>query len=136
MKNGDPIRIGFDAAASSTSSSTLNLYTPGTNTLYTMLPTDFLYITSLLCNSAGAVDLLAAAAGASAAASSTLLASFNSTGFWEEVGSEALSGPQGVQPSVLATAGAPSTKITGTGFIVRSPGTTRPNFMNSQVPTG
>lgn len=132
--NGDPIRIGLVATPGATSVS-IGLYLPGTNTLYAMLPTDFLFITSLRCTANGEVDLLSAAAGASAVSASTLLASFQSTGYWKEVGSEALSGPQGVLPSVFTPVNTTAVALSGTGFVQHAPAITRPAFLAPLTPT-
>jgi hypothetical protein len=150
--HGIPVRLGFVGSTGSTSVA-ISLIIPGSaNTPYNFLPTDTLYITSLVGGTAtstgGAVtnsvngQLLAAAAGASTAFSSTLLFSWGLVGSFTDVGSEALACPQGVIPSILqnqivSTSGLGNTLfLSGCGFVVNAPAVTRPAFMNAQVPTG
>lgn len=148
---GDPVRLGFFGSTGSTSVA-IGLFYPGTNSTYPFAATDFLYITSLHATgttSTGAApingliaSLLSVAAGASTATSSTVLAAIASASIsFTDVGSEALSGPQGVIPSILpntlnTSASTYTLSLTGCGFVVHSPGTTRPSFLNSQQPTG
>jgi hypothetical protein len=151
---GDPIRWAFYGSTGSTSQA-ISLFYPGTNSTYTLLATDFVYFTSFMecvlgnnvtaANGTGGWALLSLAAGATSTsfAASTLLmtggSAATSAHLWAAADmSEAISGPQGVLPSILAS---PTNStifyaVVGTGFVVHSPGTARPSFLNSQVPTG
>jgi hypothetical protein len=73
--------------------------------------------------------------------SSTLLLSFSgatAASFWHEELSEALSPPQGIVPSVLGSSSTAVQAISGTGFVVHSPGYTQPwqitNVPGQQIP--
>lgn len=125
MQNGDPVRIGFVGTPGSTSAS-LGLFVPGSNNPAAFDQFSFLYITSLLCEANGVANIIFLPAGSSTLVSSTIAASFLSTGNWHDGHGEAMSGPQGVIPSVYTPVSTTAVNITGTGMICRSPGYIQP----------
>ena len=151
MVHGDPIRYAFYGSTGSTSQS-IQLFVPGSNSTYSLLPTDFLYLDSFNGSAISATGtalangfigaLLSAPAGQSTILQSTLMLPFGTAGTdWHSGHSEGMSGPQGVLPSVLgnpisANGSTANLAVAGTGFVVHAPGVTRPTFLNSQVPTG
>lgn len=136
-KHGDPLRFAFVGSTGSTSVP-LGVFIPGSNTPYIPSPTDFFYLESLIAWSPdNATMSVVSATGITFAqiTSSTILLSFNpGLGFWEDVSSEALSGPQGVVPSVIASISTAMCLVGGTGHVVHSPGTSRPSWMAPALP--
>ena len=133
MLNGDPVRLGYLGTPGSTSVA-MGLYSPGTNSTYPFSSTDFLILDSICAQSYGAVFLLSAPAGYSAATfppQSTVLLTFGFgiIGSWFDPNTQGMSGPQGIIPSVFCIDSTNSVQLNGTGHVIHSPGTSKPQWM-------
>jgi hypothetical protein len=75
--------------------------------------------------------ILSAPAGQTAVTQSTIMLSFNTNDLkhWVDPGTDGMSGPQGVIPSIFATVTGNTFYLTGTGHVVHSPGTFVPSWM-------
>ena len=137
MVMGDPVRLAWYGSTGPTSQN-LGLYYPGTNSPYPFLSTDFLIIDSIMGtgSSTGLGYLLSAPAGQLEPVQSTmmLIFGFGMIGSWVDLRTEAMSGPQGILPSVFYTDPTPVVSLTGTGHVVHSPGTFKPSWMASLTP--
>ena len=137
--NGQPVRWNFLGSTGSTSQS-INIYLPGSNTLYNFQANDWMYFTSFEESVISGVVtapwyILSAPAGQTTITASTVLltggCAADGAHYWtDSSNSEAISGPQGILPSILFTSSTGTalfTCVTGTGYIVHGPGYQTPN---------
>jgi hypothetical protein len=147
--HGDPVKWSFYGALTASTQS-LTLIVPGTSTAYPFATTDYLYLTSYMAvglatetgGAAWAITSLgpgSTSTGNFSAATVLLVGGGLTSGVhnWVDASfSESIAGVQGVIPTIIGLNDTQSTIVVGSGFVVHAPGTTRPSFLNSTVPTG
>ena len=134
--SGDPVRLSY-IGVPYLNSVAVGLYIPGTNSTYLFRSTDFLVIDSILGFCQQSAYLLSAPAGQSTALQSTVLVGVptgSGSGNWIDNYTQGMSGPPGIIPSVLGTVPGAPVFVHGTGHVIHSPGTTKPQWMAPLTP--
>jgi hypothetical protein len=133
--SGDPVRLALIGVVGTTSVA-IGIYTPGTNSTYPFSSTDFLVVDAFTVN---ADDfnysvLLGAPAGQPSfpIPSSTVMAPLGVgivNGTFADSGTEGMSGPQGVIPSIVTDNLESFVVFAGVGHVRHAPGTVKPSWM-------